>query len=365
MANTYGIMGFHFSTNVAPANWVSTGLTIDVHTNLTSFDFLDNAGNNNSLNINSADRIVHDGTSYQVAQIHVIGLTINLREGGNFAVPAVSGQNATGFRVYELGGGNYILRPIDNTLSMPNLPNYMAWDTFTFTSRGTTDGTTMSVQDDWFPTCFVAGTLIQTATGPRAVEVLTPGDMIETRDHGMQTLRWIGRESLSVERGAAHPDDRPIVIEAHALGDGLPARRLRVSPQHRILLSGPVVARMFGCDEILAPAKALLERTGVYREAAGQHVDYFHLLFDRHEVILAEALPSESFFPGPQAMKSLNLPGRVALLDLLPQAGSNDCGYAPARPFATVRRVGTLVRRSAGRPLVEVVPAARGLPLAV
>lgn len=36
--------------------------------------------------------------------------------------------------------------------------------------------------------CFVAGTLIETADGPRPVEALQPGDLVLTRDHGLQPL---------------------------------------------------------------------------------------------------------------------------------------------------------------------------------
>jgi len=36
--------------------------------------------------------------------------------------------------------------------------------------------------------CFVAGSMIETADGPRAVEGLTAGDMVMTRDDGPQPL---------------------------------------------------------------------------------------------------------------------------------------------------------------------------------
>ncbi|MBW4985499.1 Hint domain-containing protein, partial [Mameliella sp. CS4] len=41
------------------------------------------------------------------------------------------------------------------------------------------------------PLCFLKGTLIDTATGPRPVETLRPGDMVETLDSGMKPIRFI------------------------------------------------------------------------------------------------------------------------------------------------------------------------------
>lgn len=40
-------------------------------------------------------------------------------------------------------------------------------------------------------------------------------------------------------------------------------------------------------------------------------VIYFHLLFDRHEIIFANGAPTESFFPGPEAMDALDRDQRV------------------------------------------------------
>jgi hypothetical protein len=57
--------------------------------------------------------------------------------------------------------------------------------------------------------CFEAGTLIETIDGPRAIETLEDGDMIETRDGGMQPLRWSGCTTV-----VATGDLAPIVITA-------------------------------------------------------------------------------------------------------------------------------------------------------
>lgn len=78
--------------------------------------------------------------------------------------------------------------------------------------------------------CFVAGTLIETADGPRPVEALQPGDLVLTRDHGLQPLVWVGQSQIDAARLDSCPNLRPIVIEPGALGRGLPQRPLTVSP---------------------------------------------------------------------------------------------------------------------------------------
>ena len=359
MANMLRLNGFHFTTAASPSTWVSSGLTVDVETNFTTFDFLDNNANDNALSVGSADRIVYNGVSYQVSQIYVIGLTIHTDTGGTFAVPAVSGANATGFRVYDLGGGNYILRPIDNTLTMPNIPPTVDWDSFTFTSLGTTGGTTMTAQNDPFAICFVAGTRILTATGEKPVEALAAGDLVVTKDRGPQPLLWVGCTTFSAASLATRPNQAPIHIATGALAKNQPARPLMVSPQHRVLVSGPAVQRICGKKEVLIPAKALLERPGVSQMGPAKDVHYYHLLFGRHELVQAEGALCESFFPGPMAMEMLSPENRREVQRLLLATPDGTLPpYPPVRPFEIMRRARILAREAHDGPLAAWMPKA-------
>lgn len=192
---------------------------------------------------------------------------------------------------------------------------------FTYTAD---DGT--GITDTAFVTvtaipCFVRGTMILTQDGEKPVEDLRPGDMIETRDHGAEPLRWIGTRKVAAEGKFA-----PVVIEAGTFGLH---RRLVVSPQHRILLNHWMAELMFGDDEVLVAAKDLVNECSV-RILEGGEVEYFHLLFDRHEIIWSEGLATESFLPGPMVMNDLDAAVQDEVLELFPEIDPNTMqGYGP------------------------------------
>lgn len=152
--------------------------------------------------------------------------------------------------------------------------------------------------------CFANGTIIDTALGPRPVESLLVGDEIKTLDNGHQTVRWIGRRELSSEELLRHPHLRPIRFSAGTMGQNLPWTDLVVSPQHRIRLNDWRAELLFGHPDVLIPAKAFLSVPGVeiLEDWSGA---YFHLLFDRHELVWSNGLLTESLHPGEVALSAL------------------------------------------------------------
>ena len=183
-----------------------------------------------------------------------------------------------------------------------------------------------------FP-CFTPGTLIATPDGPRRIETLVPGDLVLTRDWGPQPLRWIGSAEVGLDRLARDRDLHPIRIRAGAFGPGQPARDLLVSPQHRILIGGWRAELLFGEHEVLVAAKHLVDDTAI-RRAKVDRVCYIHLLFDRHEIIFAEGLETESFLPGPVTLPGLAEETRAELLALFPELAESPASYGPpARPL--------------------------------
>ncbi|WP_199258886.1 Hint domain-containing protein [Paracoccus binzhouensis] len=193
------------------------------------------------------------------------------------------------------------------------------------------------------PPCFTPGTLIATADGARPVETLRLGDAILTRDHGCRPLRWIGGARLTGRQLDLQPNLRPILIGRGALGPGLPARDLLVSPQHRVLIRSVIAQRMFGAEEVLVAAKHLTALPGVTVLAPAGGIHYLHLLFDRHELLLSDGLWTESLLTGPQALAGLSAAARREIFALFPNLAGESA--ASARPLTRGREARRLLQR--------------------
>ncbi|WP_299731282.1 Hint domain-containing protein [uncultured Tateyamaria sp.] len=166
--------------------------------------------------------------------------------------------------------------------------------------------------------CFTPGTRIATQKGEVAVEKLRAGDRIFTRDNGVQELRWVGRRDLGPTELMTAPQNQPILIRQGALGNDLPERDMLVSPQHRMLVTSDVAAVMFDEREVLVAAKHLTGLDGVDAVRTGA-VSYMHLMFDHHEVILADGAWSESFQPGDHSLAGIGTDQRDEVLSLFPE----------------------------------------------
>lgn len=182
------------------------------------------------------------------------------------------------------------------------------------------------VEQDAFITCFAAGTLIATKQGLVDIAQLAVGDKVCTMDRGFQSIRWIGgRRVRAVGRYA------PIIIAAGALGQGLPTRELRLSPQHRILMRSKIAQRIFGVSEVLIAAKKMLGMPGISVAMDAKYVTYWHFLFDQHEIVFSEGAATESFFVGPMALDGLESEARSEILALFPELAQGAKLPTPAR----------------------------------
>lgn len=159
------------------------------------------------------------------------------------------------------------------------------------------------------PTCFTPGTMVKTEHGLRPIETLAVGDLVYTRDNGLQPLRWIGRSRFEATGSFA-----PVLIRKGALGN---RADMMVSQQHRILITDWRAQIFLGAEEVLAAAKELVNGKDIVIVEGGD-VEYMHLLFDQHEIITASGLHSESYHPA-HAAETNDRATRAELMRLFPE----------------------------------------------
>ena len=168
--------------------------------------------------------------------------------------------------------------------------------------------------------CLTEGCLIATPGGETLIEDLEVGQLVETLSNGAQPIRMIYSRTLS---GVDYRDDRrlwPVRIGQGALGFGLPRRDLWVSPQHRMVFRHIRIPLMFGEEAVFVKAKSLCAAFDNVRvDASRRAVTYFHLVFDRHEILFAEGAATESFHPGPAGIAALDPEAREELFAIFPE----------------------------------------------
>lgn len=193
--------------------------------------------------------------------------------------------------------------------------------------------------------CFVVGTKLATERGLVSIEELNIGDRIHTLDNGLQQVRWVGSCKFSSTELARSPNLRPVRIRAGALSQKTPTTDLLVSPQHRILLRSRYALRLFGTQELLAPAKQLLQVDGIDIAEDLNEVEYFHILLDAHEIVISNGAGTESLHHGQEALKVMGPAAQEEIFSLFPQLRDQKKPIMAARMLASGRQARKLVVR--------------------
>ena len=297
------------------------------------------------------DAFVWDGASNDVITDFTAG------DGGNYTNGDQSDNdfvdlsglfNASTLAAYNAANGTTFKQPIaamnhdlqDGVISFNGTD--MTGPTLTMT--GITGGLTV---DQTAVICFAVGTLIKTIRGEVAVQDLTQGDLVLTMDHSFKEIRWIGKRALTSADLAANQNIRPIRVPQGALGANIPERALLVSPQHRMFIRSQIAKRMCDEAEVLVAAKHLVGTAGIEVATDIETVDYWHFMFDEHEIVWANGAPSESLFTGPEALKAVSPEAKAEILTLFPELAEMDytATLLPARKIMTGRVGRTLAAR--------------------
>jgi len=266
------------------------------------------------------------------AQVKIADVLANDGPGvGTSFITHINGQSVSPGDTVTLTSGHQITLTLDGDLSVQG-PAVAPGDptpdpvVFSYTAddgSGTTDTAFVTIETT--VPCFTPGTRILTPSGEVPVDRLGVGDLVQTRDHGPQPIRWIGTRTVPAEGRFTPIDIAPGTFGPHG--------RLVVSPQHRVLLSDWRAELHAGEAEVLVAAKDLVNDETI-RPRPGGEVTYIHLLFDRHELIWSEGLLTESYLPGPQVLGGLEDRVRAEVLALFPEIDDRSFhGYGPsARP---------------------------------
>jgi hypothetical protein len=134
------------------------------------------------------------------------------------------------------------------------------------------------------PPCFARGTRLLTPAGYVPVQDLRPGSLVVTTTGAAEPVRWIGWRTIDLTDHNRPDAIRPVRITAGALGEGVPAREVQLSPDHAVFMEGHLI-----------PIKLLVNNASIVRDMTSLAVTYFHVELARHSVILAENLPVETY----------------------------------------------------------------------
>lgn len=254
------------------------------------------------------------------------------------SVPGFLGDS-TNFQTFETYSGTVGGQPVTFTLLQFSNPQYIVATAGSFGVGDTISGTNNSIVTappspytslpDFV--CFVKGTLIETPSGPQAVETLCVGDLVVTADGIARPIRWTGQRRLSAREIQRNPHLRPIVIKPHAFGKNVPRQEVRVSPQHRIALSSAATDLMFDAPDVLVPARFLVNGDSVYVDERIFEVEYVHILFDQHELVNAAGLWSESFFIGDATASAMHDSTLNEVLELFPELNGRISDYGSTK----------------------------------
>lgn len=209
--------------------------------------------------------------------------------------------------------GTYTLaistNPAGNTITLSNISFAAGYEVGTPTVVQNTDGS-WSVVNGSKQVCYLAGTMLLTPNGERAIETLTPGDQVTVYENGTthtQTILRVGHARATTgSTGHADLDGVPVRVRAGALADGIPSRDLLVTPEHCMMLEGGFI-----------PVRMLVNGMSIAYDHAITEYDYYHVETEQHSVLIANGALSESFLDAghrPDALMQGNTLARLHAL---------------------------------------------------
>lgn len=264
------------------------------------------------------------GDSNQTALIY--DMDDNLIDSGPITVPQFAAIATPG------GGTEYLDRIVVDGQHYGYLPSA---DLVPGTSYPVTESSTDTMPHTYFETnsvpCFAVGILIDTPSGPRPIETLVVGDLVQTNDNGPQPVIWAGSRHVTRAQALMQPNLRPIRFLGGLRGLETPTLPLILSQNHRILIDDPAAALLFSDPQVFAFAQHLAKT-----HVPASDFDWCHILLPNHDIICANGVYVESLFAGDM------------LSDILPELDFDDLRAA----------LGDLAHQQTARPTLKAYETA-------
>lgn len=306
------------------SNW--TGVVIDDNDDF----FADNDGNQRT-----DTAVTYDGETYAANTRIEAEYTLVLED------PSGNTYTVYGINFVEGGGPSY--GTVEGLAFLGVFPPVGVALTVVSASEGPSNSTN-EYTEYYAPPCFVSDTRISTPDGDRLVQTLKRGDLVETRDKGARPLIWVGHAFFPAEALFKDPEHCPVELE----------NGLLVSPQHRVLVSGWRAELVCAESEVLVTAKHLAEAGRAKKLSPNDFrpngVTYWHIMFDAHEIVISNGIPTESFRPGKEALMSL--PDTAAeLYKIFPELREEQSAFSSARYLADPHETRAMMSAGAATPL--------------
>ena len=281
---------------IEPGSFSSDLAVIDTSQNLTQYVQLTSSFAANMVDFIGQQGGFADGQSYSAESgVNVSGGLLNYQSGGFIPNP----NDTTSPVAVGMSGGPALVATANGLQDVGVIS--------TTTDAVQLTGADIDTIQTWEALngsmlCYAAGTHILMEHGQAAVEHLLIGDLVWTvLGQRKVPIIWIGHRYIDCVR---HPNPNkvwPVRISADALGPGLPHRDLFLSPDHAVF-----------ADDVLIPIKHLINGTTI-TQVPVDSVTYYHIELDRHDVLLAEGLPAESYLDTGNRCKFSNCGGAITL----------------------------------------------------
>jgi Hint domain-containing protein len=182
---------------------------------------------------------------------------------------------------------------------------------------------------------FSRGSILETESGPMAIEDLLPGDRVVDIDGDAQSVQWKGTTTLNP--GSAHSQRHNLHLTrlmADSFGMQRPTTCMIAGPSARLLHTPTHLRAVAGNNRMLTPVQEFVDGINVIETAPPTPVELFHICLPRHAVIRVGGLEFESFHPGINAARNISHAMRSLFLNLFAHIEQLSDFGMPAYPRA-------------------------------